>query len=233
MELFPAKIAHDPQSVLEAELGPDWPSHFATFDMVPFAAASIGQVHRATLTDGMDVAVKIQFPGIADSIDADISTLKSLLLVSALLPKGLYLENTLRVLKRELRDECDYLREAKAARRFRNELADDPAIAVPVIVDHLCTSKVLTAQLMQGRPMSQVMDLDVETKNHVCCASQRPARHGLYLLSHIEDRNSDHQALSTRALPLSFHANRSELEQFFLERGDLSGGEGRYARVQS
>jgi aarF domain-containing kinase len=135
--------------------------------MMPFAAASIGQVHKASLPDGRQVAVKVQFPGVAESIDADISTLKGLLALSAVLPKGLYLENTLRVMRRELKDECDYVREAECARRFKALLQADSNIAVPKVIDHLCTAKVLTAEMMQGRPLSKSAHLNQSTKDHV------------------------------------------------------------------
>ena len=155
--------------MLEGELGKDWESRFAAFDIVPFAAASIGQVHRATLPDGMKVAVKIQFPGVAESIDSDISTLKGLLTLSAILPKGLYLENTLRVMKRELKDECDYIREAECARKFKLYLQDEALLRVPTIVDELSTAKVLTAEMMEGRPLSRSNHLQQSTKDQVSC----------------------------------------------------------------
>lgn len=85
--------------MLRKELGPDWESSFNSFSLVPFAAASIGQVHNATIQHSnreTRVAVKIQYPGVADSIYSDLQNLKMLLLFSGVLPKGLYLDNTIK-----------------------------------------------------------------------------------------------------------------------------------------
>ena len=82
--------------VLSNELGSDWRSLYAEFDHVPTAAASIGQVHHAVWkATGMPVVVKVQYPGVADSIDADLDNLGILLAASRLLPKGLYLDKTI------------------------------------------------------------------------------------------------------------------------------------------
>ncbi len=79
------------QKVLDAELGPDWRArHFSSFEDRPFAAASIGQVHQGELKDGRTVAVKVQYPGVAEGIDSDISNLLGLLKVANVLPEGKY-----------------------------------------------------------------------------------------------------------------------------------------------
>ncbi|EIW74807.1 ABC1-domain-containing protein [Coniophora puteana RWD-64-598 SS2] len=113
------------EQVLTKALGPAWSSNFTSFDRVPFAAASIGQVHRATLAAAASptgkeerVAVKIQFPNIANSIASDLGYVKMILTAGALLPKGLFLDRTMQVMKEELADECDYKREAGFLRRY-------------------------------------------------------------------------------------------------------------------
>jgi aarF domain-containing kinase len=86
------------QRVLAKSLGSDYAKHFSSFEKTPFAAASIGQVHAARLAlDDSEVAVKIQFPGVKEAIESDLNNLRLLLTASALLPRGLYLENTLKV----------------------------------------------------------------------------------------------------------------------------------------
>lgn len=99
---FPRSL--NPQQVLTGSLGPDWARAFTTFDRVPFAAASIGQVHTATLAADVSptgaaarVAVKIQFPNIANSIASDLGYISLLLTAGRLLPKGLFLERTMQV----------------------------------------------------------------------------------------------------------------------------------------
>uniref|UniRef100_A0A8C0J9J9 ABC1 atypical kinase-like domain-containing protein n=1 Tax=Chelonoidis abingdonii TaxID=106734 RepID=A0A8C0J9J9_CHEAB len=105
--------------VLNSELGPDWRRRLAWFEERPFAAASIGQVHLAQLLDGRNVAMKIQYPGIAQSINSDVRNLISLLSLSNALPEGLFPEHAIEVMSRELALECDYKREAACATRFQ------------------------------------------------------------------------------------------------------------------
>lgn len=158
----------NPQQVLVSELGPDWRQHFAEFDERPIAAASIGQVHRAVLQSGEEVAVKIQFPGISKSIDADLGYLRTLLSLSAFLPKGLFLENSLRVLSREMHDECDYRKEAEACQRFGELLKDDPHLRVPKVFPGVCTQRVLTLEMMKGTSLAKSRSLSQKLRDHVC-----------------------------------------------------------------
>lgn len=107
------------QKVLEKELGPRWYDALATFEDKPVAAASIGQVHFGKLKDGREVAVKIQYPGVAEGIDSDIKNLLGILAMWNIFPKGMYMDNLMRVARMELAWECDYEREAEFIRRFR------------------------------------------------------------------------------------------------------------------
>ena len=108
-------VMPEPQvrQVLTSELGPDWADHFAEFDFDPIAAASIGQVHAAVTRDGRDLAMKIQYPGVARSVSSDVDNLGMLLRMSRLLPVELDVGPLLDEIKRELRREADYLREAQ------------------------------------------------------------------------------------------------------------------------
>lgn len=162
---------HMPRSqlrkVLVTELGEDWEERMLDFDEQPIAAASIGQVHWARDKEGMRLAVKVQYPGVADAIDSDLDSLKLLLLASRLLPRGLYLEKTIEVARRELRWETDYLREAHYARRFKEVLRDSPAFHVPEINAGLSTSRVLAMERLPGLPLSQVLESPQETRNWI------------------------------------------------------------------
>ncbi|KAJ3282358.1 hypothetical protein HK104_010929 [Borealophlyctis nickersoniae] len=155
------------QTVLAKELGPSWRSKFANFDLQPIAAASIGQVHFATLPSGLPVAVKVQYPGVASSIDSDLDNVRTLILFSSLLPKGLYLDNTIKVARRELGWECDYQREANAMDRFRGLMGGDDCFSVPRVVRELSTNQVLTSEYVEGVPIGKVAELDQETKDRV------------------------------------------------------------------
>jgi aarF domain-containing kinase len=112
--------------VLTSNLGENWRDLFESFEDVPIAAASIGQVHKAVLkSTGQEVAVKVQYPGVANSIDSDLNNLSILLTASRLLPKGLFLDRTIANARTELGWECDYTREAECQTRFRDLLQDD------------------------------------------------------------------------------------------------------------
>ncbi|KAJ2891566.1 hypothetical protein GGI21_005822, partial [Coemansia aciculifera] len=156
------------------ELGPKWRDEFAAFSDTPFAAASIGQVHEAQLSlrlcerHGFDrVAVKVQYPGVASSIDSDLDNLQSLLLMSKLLPRGMYLDNTIKVARKELHWECDYKREAESMVRFGEHLADDPVFVVPRLVPELSSSMVLTAEHMEGTSLKEAVNYSQETRDYI------------------------------------------------------------------
>lgn len=153
--------------VLDSELGPDWKSKLRSFDYVPLAAASIGQVHRAVMKDGLVVAMKIQYPGVADSIDSDIDNVRRLLNYTNLIPKGLFLDSAIKVAKEELARECDYILEAKNQKRFRKLLSNSEGFYVPIVIDEISSRKVLTTELVAGVPIDNVALLNQETRDYV------------------------------------------------------------------
>ncbi|KAM5146219.1 atypical kinase COQ8B, mitochondrial [Mantella aurantiaca] len=153
--------------VLEEELGQNWRDKLEYFEERPFAAASIGQVHLARLLDGREVAMKIQYPGIAQSIKSDVDNLLSVLKMSLVLPDGLFPENSVQVLQKELSWECDYLREAECSKKFRKFLSDDQFFKVPRVIDDLTTKRVLTVELVSGVPLDHCAEMDQETRNEV------------------------------------------------------------------
>ena len=155
--------------VLESNLGSDWRVHFSSFDEVPMAAASIGQVHGAVLqSTGKRVAVKVQYPGVADSINSDLSNLSILLTASRLLPKGLYLEKTIANARTELAWECDYIREAECARQFKKLLHDEQdVLVVPSIISEASGPQVLTMEMMEGISVTKIKELTQEQKNWI------------------------------------------------------------------
>jgi aarF domain-containing kinase len=142
------------EKALAAELGPAWRARFAAFDDAPFAAASIGQVHRATLHDGRAAVVKVQYPGVAASVEADVDNLLRMVSVANIFPKGMYLESAAVVAKRELALECDYAREAAQQARFGALVAGDAEAAalfrVPAVVAELSTARVLVTEWAPG-----------------------------------------------------------------------------------
>ncbi|XP_061219669.1 atypical kinase COQ8B, mitochondrial [Neopsephotus bourkii] len=154
--------------VLDQELGPGWREKLLEFQDLPFAAASIGQVHLGVLLDGTRVAIKVQYPGIAQSIRSDVENLLALLQMSSALPKGLFAEKSLQVLQKELEWECDYHREAQSARTFRDLLRDDPFFSVPRVVPELSAARVLTMELGNGIPLDQCQELSQDVRDEIC-----------------------------------------------------------------
>ena len=156
--------------VLTSNLGADWRDLFSDFDEVPMAAASIGQVHRARLaSNGSDVAVKIQYPGVATSIDSDLNNLSVLLTASRLLPKGLFLDKTIANARTELAWECDYEREAACQARFKELLSDETnTFTVPAVFEEASGPQVLTAEFMSGIAVTKTsLDLSQEQRDWI------------------------------------------------------------------
>jgi aarF domain-containing kinase len=185
------------QEIMTREFGSNWRGKFSEFDDVPFAAASIGQVHSGRLLDGRAVAVKIQYPGIAESIDSDLNNLSLLLTASRLLPKGLYLEKTIQVARMELAWECDYIREADCIRKFGDLLQGDD-YTVPKVIDELCGTNVITMERMWGI--------------HI-------GKHATEFTQDVRDWIGT-QILRLCLLELQefqVHANRSELDEFSIQ----------------
>ncbi|KAK7520924.1 ubiquinone biosynthesis protein-like protein coq-8 [Phyllosticta citriasiana] len=155
--------------VLARNLGENWKDLFSEFEDVPIAAASIGQVHKAILkSTGQAVAVKVQYPGVADSIDSDLNNLSLLLTASRLLPKGLFLDKTIANARTELGWECDYLREAECQTRFRELLHDDSeAFRVPAVISEASGKEVLTSELMNGKGITKLKTLAQEERDWI------------------------------------------------------------------
>lgn len=156
------------ERVMSKEIGKNWRNkYFSTFEDYPIAAASIGQVHRGVLLDGYDeVAIKVQYPGVAQSIDSDLNNLMLLLTASRFLPEGLFLDKTIDNARLELKWECDYLREAQSMETFRELLKDDEAFVVPKVYHNLSTERMLTMQFMKGKPIVSE-EWDQETKDWI------------------------------------------------------------------
>lgn len=118
-------------------MGSNWRDRFETFNLKPFAAASIGQVHEATIKDGLRVAVKVQYPGVADSIKSDIDNLVGVMKVWNMFPEGMFIDNIVKVANKELANEVDYLREAECTRKFRVLLEPYNDYYVPKVIGEI------------------------------------------------------------------------------------------------
>lgn len=144
------------QAVLDRAWGRGWEKRFDYFAFRPVAAASIGQVHRAQTSDGRDLAVKIQYPGVRRSIDSDVDNVALLLRVSGLVPAHLDVAPLLDQAKRQLHEEADYEREADCLERFGALLSGDPHVVVPGVHRDLTRPDVLVMSYAEGRPIESL-----------------------------------------------------------------------------
>lgn len=149
---MPVRTVH---AVLAQQLGGTWRRRFAEFDDAPAAAASIGQVHRATWRDGRDVAVKIQYPGAATALMSDLNQLARFARLFASVFPGLDVKPLIAELKARVVEELDYGLEADAQRAFAAAYAGDAEIAVPRIV--ASAPKVVVSEWIEGTPLSRII----------------------------------------------------------------------------
>lgn len=154
-EVFDREFARSPQQV------------FRHFDKAPFAAASIGQVHRATLHDGTRVAVKVQYPGVSEAIEHDLANVGLLVGFAGVLSRGLDATTIIRDLKEGVIAELDYKREAASQQRFYDEFAGHAFIRIPRVYDELTTSRVLVQEFIEGRPFSAAYSMSDEERQRI------------------------------------------------------------------
>jgi predicted unusual protein kinase regulating ubiquinone biosynthesis (AarF/ABC1/UbiB family) len=150
---------------MKAELGADWQEKFLEFQQDAAAAASLGQVHKATLHDGRKVACKLQYPDMRSAIEADLAQLKLMFGVYETYDKTIKTKFIHEELSERLKEELDYRREARQMQMYRYILKDEASVHVPEIVDDLSTERLLTATWLQGDPILKYKDAPQETRN--------------------------------------------------------------------
>lgn len=153
------------KTVLNRAWGKGWLKAFAAFDVRPIAAASIGQVHRAQLRDGRDLAVKVQYPGVARSIDSDVANVGALIRMSGLLPRGFEIAPYLEEATKQLHEETDYALEGAHLKRFGGLLADDPRFTLPALQEDWSTNDVLAMSFVPGVSIETLGDAPEETRD--------------------------------------------------------------------
>lgn len=145
---------------MSAELGPDWQSRFATFGQEASAAASLGQVHRARLPDGREVACKLQYPDMPSTVEADLRQLRVAMAIYHRMDNAIQNEEIYKELSERLREELDYKREAAQMRLYGIMLRDDPLVHVPEPIDDYTTTRLLTMTWLDGRALQKRLDED-------------------------------------------------------------------------
>src|SRR5581483_1791054 len=150
------------RAVVAAELGAPPEVRFRRFEPEAFAAASLGQVHRAETKSGEPVAVKVQYPGIAKTVRDDVKNVRALLRILTAIARDILRqdfdrEEVAAELEARLAEELDYRQEARNLARFRGLLADDPEVEIPRVHPKLSTARVLTMSLLEGYPIQEIM----------------------------------------------------------------------------
>jgi predicted unusual protein kinase regulating ubiquinone biosynthesis (AarF/ABC1/UbiB family) len=157
---------------IRREIGKRPEQLFRSFDQTAFAAASLGQVHRARLKDGRDVAVKVQYPGVEGTVEEDLKNMKLLLRTLQAIGRDVMRQkvDTAAIyseLEARLREELDYVNEARNAAEFGRLFADDPEVEIPEVIKDLSSRRVLTMTFIEGYPLADVMgpavDLELRT----------------------------------------------------------------------
>lgn len=175
-------------SVMNKDLGSDWESKFCSFEKEPFAAASIGQVHMAEIdlnkldsTDEIQiddndkgiikVAVKVQFPGVSQSILSDLNNLKAVFKYLRLIPKGMYIDQLVDNLGKEIREECDYKLEAERQRHFYSLINEHKGLSdvfqVPRVFNTLSGFNILTSEFIEGVNVDDIENESQEVRDFV------------------------------------------------------------------
>jgi predicted unusual protein kinase regulating ubiquinone biosynthesis (AarF/ABC1/UbiB family) len=174
------------ETVLEEEYDGEPVSElFAEFDQEAFAAASIGQVHRAELLDGRRVAVKIQYPGIAEALDADLRNAGTLVRLARALAPGLDAKAIAHEIRERVMEELDYEYEAQNQRSFSRAYRDHPFIYVPEVVTRLSRRRVLVTELVEGMGFEQIKELPQEERSRFGEIVFRGSFGSIYHLQHF------------------------------------------------
>jgi predicted unusual protein kinase regulating ubiquinone biosynthesis (AarF/ABC1/UbiB family) len=158
---------------------------FAEFEPEAFAAASIGQVHRAELLDGRAVAVKIQYPGIAEALDADLRNAGTIVRLARALAPGLDAKEIANELRERVMEELDYEYEAQNQRSFARAYREHPFIYVPEVITRLSRRRVLVTELVEGMGFEQVKQLPHEERSRFGEIVFRGSFGSIYHLQHF------------------------------------------------
>ncbi len=174
------------EKVLEEEYeGEPLSEMFAEFEHEAFAAASIGQVHRAELLDGRAVAVKIQYPGIAEALDADLRNAGTIVRLARALAPGLDAKEIAKELRERVMEELDYEYEAQNQRSFARAYREHPFIYVPEVITRLSRRRVLVTELVEGLGFEQIKDLPHEERSRFGEIVFRGSFGSIYHLQHF------------------------------------------------
>ena len=194
---------------------------FANFEMQPVAAASIGQVHKATLFDGREVAVKIQYPKIVEAIKNDFQNLHKIdQLIKFIYPGKPNLDNVIKELKQSLITECDYLIEAEKLIYFRKQYQDKfPMIQIPEPILELTTREILVMEWVTGDTFEQTLSYSEEEKNFLGQTLYECFLYSLWDLGqmHTDPQNGNYLFTPQKIIMLDFGSTREFSKEFLMD----------------
>jgi len=155
---------------MQAELGAGWQSRFGSFDLNPSAAASLGQVHRATTKDGERLACKLQYPDMQSAVEADLKQLEFVFALHRRMDPAIDTREIAKEIGERVREELDYEREAKHAALYAQTLADIGEVRVPRVHPELSTRRLLSLEWLEGEKILQFVESPVEIRNRLAIA---------------------------------------------------------------
>lgn len=150
---------------MKTELSAGWQDLFQNFERDSAAAASLGQVHKATSLDGDHLACKLQYPDMQSAIESDLKQLKMIFGIYERYDKAVQTSHIHAELAERLQEELDYRREAKHCKMYEHILRDEPCVHVPHVHDDLSTDRLLTTNWLDGKKITNYFDADIETRN--------------------------------------------------------------------
>jgi predicted unusual protein kinase regulating ubiquinone biosynthesis (AarF/ABC1/UbiB family) len=155
---------------MQAELGPQWQSRFGSFDLNPAAAASLGQVHRATTKEGELLACKLQYPDMQSAVEADLSQLELVFALHRRMDPAIDTREIAKEIGERVREELDYEREAKHAALYAQTLSDVEEVRVPGVRPELSTKRLLSLEWLEGEKILGFTEAPVEIRNRLAVA---------------------------------------------------------------
>ena len=162
--IMPEKQLH---RALATNLGSNWREKFLEFNDRPIAAASIGQVHKAKLQDGQNVILKVQYPGVSQSVDSDLDNLKMLMEWTGAFPKGLYLSELIDATRIELKEECNYYTESSKQKKYHSMFSKYKGYRIPRVYDELSTEHILTMEFLEGVDINTCASFPQDIRNSI------------------------------------------------------------------
>jgi predicted unusual protein kinase regulating ubiquinone biosynthesis (AarF/ABC1/UbiB family) len=222
--------------LLKAQWGEGWQKKFIQFPLQPIAAASIGQVHKVITGDLKRLAIKIQYPGIKQSINSDVDNVATLIKMTGLLPKGLDIKPLLAEAKKQLHDEADYALEGRYLDQYAAVIENDDAFIMPVLDKEFSSDTILAMSFEDGTPIEHLIDAPQETRDQVMSHLLRLFFKELFDFHLVQTdpnfANYQYDEETQKIVLLDFGATRTYTSQMAESYRQLMQGASRHNKVE-